>query len=228
MENGKKPVAGEVRVTGIYSSPVAIDNLPIQKIEMTVDPETEHAVDFVMTSTNNLMNDDYNLFVKWCSERFGQSQREKSESLGPNNLTVMTSYWTVADTQIMVRTDQYLTKGLYRWHTKLYFSKIRRPKLTASDPSSKSIELTPGARYKAPHGSVHVTPEAVPQQMPTAARSGQALTSARKPVTSPKTSEEIRYQPPPYIWESATGIVSVMNDITEVPEECRAKFELNR
>ena len=37
-----------------------------------------------------------------------------------------------------------------------------------------------------------------------------------------------RYQPPPYIWEGKDGAMTAANDIADVPQEVRPRFELRR
>jgi hypothetical protein len=45
-------------------------------------------------------------------------------------------------------------------------------------------------------------------------------------ATAPGSAE--KYQPPPYIWESANGAMMAVNDISDVPVEIREQFELKQ
>jgi len=231
---------GDVKTSDNFAAPLIIENLPVQAVNMYVDAETREATRFDIHSHNGSTNDDYHAFVNWCTARFGPPVREmeNAENLGSVTRTSINSFWTIANTQVMVRTENNLSNGpaSVGFITTLSFTKRDLP----------SVTVTTGTPTAPPH-VIHRIPQAAPPREPqrrfesvpalsTTARPGAAGTampgSGRLPAAAASVAERPaameRYQPPPYIWEGKDGAMTAANDIADVPEEVRPRFELQR
>jgi len=229
---------GDVKTSDNYTAPVIINNLPVQEINMYVDDASKEASSFAMYSYNSSTTDDYRTFVDWCTARFGRPGREeeRSENLGATTRTTITSYWTIENSLITVRTENNLSNGptSVGFITTLSFAKSYRPNVTITNSIAPSkpdvlVEVPPisvprAQRYVVVAPAVRPPPSTPGKSVPAfpGARSRSTGTSP-EPTTA---SDGKRYQPPPYIWENEAGAIVATNEILDVPEGKRDRFEI--
>jgi len=242
---------GDVKTRDDFTAPLIIDNLPVQAVNMYVDAETREATGFDIYSHNGATNDDYHAFVNWCTARFGPPEREMEnvENLGSVTRTSITSFWTIDNTRVTVRTENNLSNGpaSVGFITTLSFTKQYRPSITDTTVTTGKLPDTPPDTQPVAPRVIHRVPQAAPRNEPqrrvesvpalsTTARPGATrpampgsgrLPAAAAPTEARPAAME-RYQPPPYIWEDRDGAVTATNDMADVPEEVRPRFELQR
>lgn len=232
---------GDVKISEGYMTEVVINDLPVRELRMEVDVATGNVTSFVIGSYN-FTTDAYRVFVDWCTGRFGKADKEEeqSENQGAVTRTTVESAWEINDTLITVTTVKRVRNeptAVPSIDTRLMFARNYRPQgVAATGTSSGNPHVpdkeTPIAASRAQRhagGEVSASPS-------TTARAGNAVrvvpSLPRVPAaTAPGSAEKSvvqRYQPPPYIWESANGAMMAVNDISDVPVEIRRQFELKQ
>jgi hypothetical protein len=225
--------------TDNYITSLWLSDLNSDAVRMTVNRNSKEVSSFEIISYNKENLDDYRRFVNWCTEKFGDSRTEtkRDEASGEYAIYVLTSSWSVGNTIIRVRTEKNVSNGpkSVGFITSLSFAKnfiLPVPIVNEVQPQkldhgkgtgvARRNDL-PGKEQAAQATTGPVNPVPLRADLSHAYR--EASTPDPVPV-KPVTGKQ--YQQPPYIWEDELGTTHATNDITSVPENRRAVFEINR
>lgn len=112
----RAPKPEGIKDDGLYSTLIDIDKLPVRKLETTVDAITGRAKAIGMTLSNRPTPDDYQVFVDWCTDKFGAFSKEDHI---PQRRIINIAFWEIGNTWVTVKLgkdpfDKYETTLLFR------------------------------------------------------------------------------------------------------------------
>jgi hypothetical protein len=230
---------GDTKTREDYSTPIRLDNIYIEEMNMYVNYETKEVNSFGIYTYNKLNKDDYSKFVSWCNDKFGDVsvENKRTETFSDYVRDTVTSSWPVENTIVRVKIENNLSNGpkSVGFITTLSFARNYRPQVNiVNEIQPKKLDhempeaqaLSTDLQRNNHHTqaiSISRSSEAVPGATAPAVANSRSITSesnAVKPIIG-------KYLPPPYVWDDELGITHATNDIQDVPENKRAIFETN-